>query len=111
MRSGGLAAWVLACPPFGSRVLLPAFSQIVRAVFQPVGGLYLGGRLFVEEGLAGLLPCRYLVFGAIAQSDFLAGHEERLTNRQVVGGGNRLARLQDVAELGVMDVPIGLNSN
>src|SRR6201999_3334681 len=84
---------------------------IERAVFQPVRSLDLGGRLVIEERLAGSLPCGDLILRAVTQGDFLSRNEEYLSDGQVVRRGNRLARHQHVSKFSIVNVPVRLNAD
>src|SRR5579871_1910429 len=85
----------------------PARPLIEWAILQPIRRLHLRPRLFVVELLTSLVARRDLLFRAVAERDLFSRHEHHLPNRHAMRRGNRFARLKNVAELGIVHVPVG----
>src|SRR5688572_31768989 len=84
-----------------------ALAQVMRADAETVRGRDLAaGFPLVELHLRFADRCQLLV-GAVAHGDLLARDEEHLADRQVMRAGDPFARLQDVAKLRLVRVPVG----
>ena len=80
----------------------------MRAVGQAEGRGLRCRRLVPVELLLRLLERLHLLGRAVAQADVLARDEEDLADRNGVRDREPLASLQDVAELRLVRVPVGL---
>src|SRR5579859_7895691 len=76
-----LSRGIVRCAPatrFGWRLLLAARTLIKRAVLHSVWRLHLHPRLFIVEGLSGLVSRRDLLVPAVAERDLLSWHKNHL---------------------------------